>query len=185
MIASRQPTGEGGELPSRQFVFRLAAADIIAYEVRVQTLDRRTKLLLVVFVGVAGLILTALPDSLPAWIWGSLAGVAVIASLAAAIIYPNLQARRRAAAWKLPSGETTVIIGPDGVTETADGHGRRIPYRAIAGVAEGAGHLFLTTAQGPVILPAHVFRDAADYAAVSDAVREAAFRARKAVGGGA
>lgn len=173
-----QPDATGAK--PRQYRFQLTPADVIAYEVRTQVLDWRIKLMLLLLVSIAGLVLSALTASIPAWLWWSLAALAAIAALAAAVIYPNIQLRRRAAAYRLPVGDTVVTIERDAVTESAEGRTRRVSWRAIKSIAEGPGHLFLTTQEGPIILPYGAFDDEADFLATSEAIREAVFRAKPA-----
>lgn len=173
-----QPNATGAT--PRQYRFQLTPADVIAYEVRTQVLDWRIKLMLLLLVSIAGLVLSALPASVPAWLWWSLAVLAVIGALAAAVVYPNIQLRRRAASYPLPAGETVVTVEPDGVTESVEGRSRRVSWRAIKSIAEGPGHLFLTTQDGPIIMPYGAFDDEADFLATSEAIREAVFRARPA-----
>lgn len=172
------PVGIGFPRVGREFRFQLSQADVIAYEVRTQVLDWRTKLMLLLLVSVAGLVLSVLATSVPAWLWWSLAALFVVAALAASVVYPNIQLRRRAAAYRLPTSDTVVTVESDGVIESAEGLSRHVSWRAIKGIAEGPGHLFLTTQEGPIILPYGAFEDEAEFLATSEAIREAVFRAK-------
>jgi len=170
--AARDPLG-------RRFVFRLAPVDMIAYEMAVHRLDWRTRVVLTVMVGIAGLTVAALPAGMPTWLWWTLAVVLLAGAVAASVVYTNLGIRRRVRAHVLPAGDTTVELRPDAVFEAAGGRERAVPYAALGGLVETPGQLFLKAAQGPVVLPLAAFEGADDMAAVAEWLRDKVFRARR------
>jgi hypothetical protein len=182
-------TGAGGgdavrDLEGRSFRFRLSRADMVAYEIAVRRLDWRTRVILTLMVGLAGLTVAVLPDSLPSWIWWALTVLLLAGAMTGSVVFTNMDIRRRAVVHRLPGGDTTVELRGDGVFEAADGSDRLVPYRAVEGVFETPGHLFLKVAEGPVAIPLSAFAADGDMAATAEWLRERVFRARRPAAAG-
>lgn len=152
---------------------------MIAYEIATQRLDWRTRVMLTLMVGLAGVTVAVLPDSLPGWLWWGVTALLLAVATVASVVYTNVGIRRRAAAHRLPAGDTTVALLPEGIFEEADGSDRTVPYAAIAGLFETPVQVSLKVAQGPVILPLAAFDDPAEMAGVAEWLRERIFRAKR------
>jgi hypothetical protein len=171
-MAARDFTG-------RRYRFRLSRSDLIAYEIAAQRLDWRMRVVLTLMIGLAGLTVAVLPESVPAWLWWTVTVCLLAGAMGASVVYTNMGIRRRAAAHRLPEGETTVALLAEGIFEEADGRDRTVPYGAIGGLFETPGHLLLKAAQGPVVLPLAAFDGQAEMAAAAEWLRERIFRAKR------
>lgn len=167
------------DFSGRRYRFRLSRSDMIAYEIAAQRLDWRTRVVLTLMVGLAGLTVAVLPESVPAWLWWVLTASLLAGAMAASVAYTNMGIRRRASSHRLPESETTVALLPEGIFEEADGRDRTVPYAAIGGLFETPAHLLLKAAQGPVVLPLAAFDGPVEMAGAAEWLRERIFRAKR------
>lgn len=161
----RPETGAMGETPrpaGRVLRYALGPADRLAFAVLPRELTLWEKLRLLVIVGVAGLLAGMLPEDMGrlAW-WASVAAILVVGG-AGAILWSNIEVRRKAAALAVPDGAVELEDCGDHLAEhSADGV-RSVSGEDIAQVVATASHVFVRAGDRPLIVPAAAFADRAE-----------------------
>lgn len=150
------------ERPARKLSYRLEHADLVACEFQTAKLDLPMKAVLTIIVGVGGLIVAALPETMSRFLWWGITLAILAVAALAALVFPTWAIRRRAGRLKTPQGDTVVEDRGSHIVETTADDSRTLRLDEIADVLFGPDHLFLMTSARPIILPVAAFVDLDD-----------------------
>ena len=156
----RPETGAMGETPppaGRVLRYALGPADRLAFAVLPRELTLWEKLRLLVIVGVAGLLAGMLPEDMGRFAWWASAAAILVVGGAGAILWSNIEVRRKAAALGVPEGEVELEDCGDYLQERAADGVRDFSSGDIAQVVVTAGHVFIRAGDRPLIVPAAAF----------------------------
>ena len=145
--------------PVRRLSYELGPADWLAYEFQTTTLTWSMKAVMTVIIGIAGLAVGALPDTLGSALWWLATIFLLLVGAISALMFPTWAIRRRAAAWPQQTGKVVLEEQNDVVTEQGPAGTRSLDRADLIGVVQGTEHLFIRTANRPVIVPASAFAD--------------------------
>ncbi len=143
--------------PERVLRYTLGPADRLAFALLRHELTGWEKLRLLVIVGISGLTAGMLPEDMDpvAW-WASVAAILVVGG-AAAVLWSNLEVRRKAARLGTPDGAVELEDLGDRLSERSADGVRDVAAGEVAQVVTTAGHVFIRTPTRPLIVPAAAF----------------------------
>lgn len=164
-------SGSGTSL-RRVYAYRLGFADALAWETAPRELAGWRLVAFVVWVGLAGAVLAALPESRIGEPWSLrfviLGAVAIAAFWAAAILWWNVLARRRARRRFPAPVDATLEEWSDCLRERLPGGETVVRPADIAAVVSLPGHVVVATPERAVIVPLSAFADPDDMAAFAE-----------------
>ena len=164
------------ETPRRQtrvLRYTLGPADRLAFAMLRHQLTGWEKLRLLVILGIAGLLAGMLPEAMGAVAWWAAVAVILGVGAAAAILWSNVEIRRKAAALDVPDGAVELDDRGDILSERSATGEREIAIEDVAQVVTTDRHVFIRAGLRPVIIPAAAFVDGQDMAAFAAALDEA------------
>lgn len=154
----------------RTLSYSLTRADALAYMLLRHELTGWEKFRLLVCVASGGLLVGLLPADMSRSGWWA-AAVAIMALFSVlAVVWSNVEVRRRAAKLPLPSGEVALERLDDGLHERSNAGVRHVAYAGIAQVIATEAHVFVRAEPQPVIVPRSAFESTAEMRAFADAV---------------
>jgi hypothetical protein len=154
--------------PERVLRYSLGPADRLAFVMLRHELRGWEKLRLLAVVGVAGLATGLLPEGMGAVAWWAAAIAIMSAGAAAAILWSNLEVRRKAARLGVPDGAIELHDLGDRLSEHSAHGTREVAAAEVAQVIATDRHIFVRTADRPLIVPAAAFADREDMAAFAE-----------------
>ncbi len=151
--------------PKRVLRYTLGPADRLAFAILRHELSGWEKLRLLVIVGVAGLTAGMLPEDMGAVMWWASVAAILGVGAAGAILWSNLEVRRKAAALGIPDGAVELEDLGDRLSERSADGVRDVAVEDVAQVVTTVGHVFIRAGVRPVIIPAAAFASPAEMAA--------------------
>lgn len=149
----------------RTLTYRLTQADALAYGQLHREMTGREKLWFVLWIGIAGMLVGALPEGWSAIVWWLAALAIVLVAAAIALAFWNWQARHQAGKMSIPIGDIALEEWGDHLAERSSQGQRFVAYETIAQVVETPNHVFIRSGEMPLVVPKAAFEDAADMAA--------------------
>ena len=147
--------------PLNTFRYTLTAADALAYERLPRKLRTPQTIMFVVWLGLGGFLLAALPPDLAGATWSPrywATGAALVAVQYAIFVAVRGWVRHRRARFRVPAPrEVTVSQWPNRLTVTELGRSRDIEFAAIGALLPTQAHLFIAAGDDLVIMPAIAF----------------------------
>jgi membrane protein implicated in regulation of membrane protease activity len=164
--------------PIHRLSYTLVPEDWLAFEFCAAKLTCPMKMVMTVIIGLAGLAVGALPDTLAATLWWLAAIFILLVGAIAALIYPTWVIRRRAKQWAGQSGAFDLEERNGFLTERGPKGLRHITSADMAEVMWSEGHLFIRTRDRPVIIPLAAFADKDEMMQIGQRLQECARHAR-------
>jgi hypothetical protein len=154
--------GEDAGAPIRTLTYAVARADALAWTVLRHELTGWDKLRLLLLISVAGLAAGMVPRTLDPVTWWSIVLGILGAAAVAAIVWTNVDVRRKAAALPIMTGPATLMQWQDRLTEHRSSGRRDVDIDRITQVVVTERHLFIREGAVPLIIPVAAFRDLED-----------------------
>lgn len=170
--------GEDNGAPIRTFTYTVTRADALAWAVLRHELTGWDKLRLLLLISVAGLAAGMVPRTLDPVAWWSIVLGILAAAAVAAIVWTNVDVRRKAAALPVATGPMTLMQWEDRLTEHHSSGRRDVDIDRITQVVVAERHLFIREGTAPLIIPVAAFRDMEDMRAFAADIDQ---RSRRAV----
>jgi len=164
--------------PLAVYRFSLTPADRLAFAMLRRELTGWEKFRLLVIVGIAGLIAGILPEDMRPIAWWAAVALILSAGAAAAILWSNIEIRRKAARLDAPKGEILVEEWGDQLVVRSDKDTQYLSYDQIGNVVVSDTHVFILHHGAPVIVPLRAFEDRQAMGAFAEVVDK---RSREAV----
>lgn len=160
------------QIPIRTLGYTVTRADALAFTMLRHELTGWDKLRLLALIGVAGLLAGMVPHEIGRLFWwiaiAAILGVAAIA----AIVWTNLDVRRKAASLPVPAGQVMLRQWDDHLSEHHAAGVRRVDYDRISHVVCTQSHVFIRADAVPVIVPLAAFKDTEDMRAFAADIDE-------------
>jgi hypothetical protein len=163
---------DDAQVPIRTLDYSVSRADALAFTMLRHELTGWDKFRLLVVVGVAGLLAGLVPDDLGRTAWWLAVGVILALGAGAAILWTNIDVRRRASALPIPVGQVSLRQWDDHLSQHHATWVRRVDYDRILHVTCTQGHVFIRVDEVPVILPAAAFANMDDMQAFAADIDE-------------
>jgi len=161
---------EGNPIPLSTYRFSLTPADRLAFAMLRRELTGWEKFRLIIIVGIAGLAAGMLPEDMGAIAWWATVAIILLIGAAAAILWSNVEVRRRARALDAPKGDMVVEEWGDHIAVRSEKGTQNLAYEQIGNVVISDAHVFILFHGGPVILPLRAFADAVEMRAFGETV---------------
>lgn len=142
--------------------YTLGPADSLAFAILRHELTGWQKLRLLVIVGLSGLATGMLPTDIGAVYWWAAVAAILGIGAAGAILWSNLEVRRKAARLGIPGGAIELCDLGDRLSERSAQGVREVKVEDVAQVVATAGHVFIRVGVRPLVIPASAFADRAD-----------------------
>lgn len=150
------------QVPIRTLAYTVSRADALAFAVLRHELTAWDKLRLLLLISVAGLLAGIVPRDIgPALWWTSIVALLVGAGVAA-VVWTNLDVRRKAATLPIVEGQATLDQWEDRLIEHRLSGTRQVDVDRIVQVVCTDRHIFIREGALPVIIPLAAFRDQED-----------------------
>lgn len=160
------------QAPVRTLAYTVARADALAFTMLRHELSGWDKFRLLVLIGLAGLAAGMVPEDIGPLLWWAVVGLILAAGGAAAILWTNVDVRRKAAALPIPAEQVTLRQWEDHLAEHHAAGVRRVDYDRIAGVTCTQAHVFIRADSVPVIVPLAAFGIREEMQAFADDIDE-------------
>ena len=150
------------QVPIRTLAYTVSRADALAFAVLRHELTGWDKLRLLLLISAAGLLAGIIPQDIgPVLWWTSIVAILVVAGVAA-VVWTNLDVRRKAATLPIVEGHATLDQWEDRLTEHRLSGTRQVDIDRITQVVCTDRHVFIREGALPVIIPLAAFRDQED-----------------------
>lgn len=156
--------------PLSTYRFTLTPADRLAFAMLRRELTGWEKFRLIVIIGIAGMAAGLLPEDMRPLAWWATVALILLTGAAAAILWSNVEVRRRATALGVPKGEIVVEEWGDHIAVRSEKGAQNLAYDQIGNVVVSDAHVFILYHGGPLILPLRAFADAGAMRAFGEVV---------------
>jgi hypothetical protein len=156
--------------PTRVLRYTLGPADRLAFAMLRHELTGWEKLRLLVILGVAGLLAGMLPEDMGAMAWWAAVALILGFGAATAILWSNLEIRRKAAALNVPKGAVETEEWVDRLVVRSQAGTQDLAYELIGQVIITDAHVFILYDRGPTIVPLRAFEDLQAMRAFGEAI---------------
>ena len=153
---------EESQIPIRTLAYEVTRADALAFTMLRHELSGWDKLRLIVLIGVAGLLAGLVPHEIGRLFWWIAVGAILSAAGIAAIVWTNLDVRRKAASLPVPGGRVRLEQWDDHLEEHHAAGVRRVDYDRISHAVLTQDHVFIRGEAVPVIVPRGAFETMED-----------------------
>lgn len=164
--------------PLRERRYRLARSDALAFEFLPGGMDFRSKFAMTAIIAVAGFSIGLIPEEWNPVLWWGVALAIMAAGGIGALVWMNLNLRRRASRHPIAGGEVILEEWSDHLAERADGRTRNVSVETIAKVIRTPFHVFVCEGSHPLIVPRSAFEDEDEMRVFAETVDEASQRAQ-------
>jgi hypothetical protein len=145
--------------PLAVYRFSLTPADRLAFAMLRRELTGWEKFRLIVIIGISGMMAGVLPEHMRPVAWWAAVALILSAGAAAAILWSNLEIRRKASALDVPKGEILVEEWGDHLVVRSDKGTQHLGHDQIGNVVVSDAHVFILLHGAPVIVPLRAFED--------------------------
>jgi len=145
--------------PLAVYRYSLTPADRLAFAMLRRELTGWEKFRLIVIVGISGMMAGILPEDMRPVAWWAAVALILLTGAAAAILWSNLEIRRKASALDVPKGEILVEVWDDHLVVRSQAGLQHLPYEMIGNVVATDAHVFILLHGAPVIVPLRAFED--------------------------